>query len=342
MAQRKSSRKSTARSRKRSTAPATRDLSRFVPLAHEGLDALARRKSSLDAHFQPIDELRARHAPQFDADDRFVEYAKAHGERYLDLSRRIGATVMGGSFDVSGAYLGTGRDAYADWFTAPHTYVYVADRPGSAYDPALRYRLEWTDKRPELNEWDPVAHATRWRDQVAIASKADGTCTVRSSTNGDETDVQAAVGALFQPTGPRSMFQFRALALWTYWIHLEADYPPGTPPSAVATSFSYGAVRLVAQSWRVSDGGDFRTDAIRDMEQWRYFVSTPNRFHAMDESGVANPGNAGWVDLPADRDRVYALWVILRCFSRSTYAPPSLSSAIVSAKCTVPFIFVEH
>jgi hypothetical protein len=163
MAQRKSSRKSTARSRKRSTAPATRDLSRFVPLAHEGLDALARRKSSLDAHFQPIDELRARHAPQFDADDRFVEYAKAHGERYLDLSRRIGATVMGGSFDVSGAYLGTWRDAYADWFTAPHTYVYVADRPGSAYDPALRYRLEWTDKRPELNEWDPVAHATRWR-----------------------------------------------------------------------------------------------------------------------------------------------------------------------------------
>ena len=50
----------------------------------------------------------------------------------------------------------------------------------------------------------------------------------------------------------------------------------------------------------------------------------------------------GWVDLPADRDRVYALWVILRCYSRSTYAPPALSSAIVTAKCSVPFIFVEH
>jgi hypothetical protein len=36
------------------------------------------------------------------------------------------------------------------------------------------------------------------------------------------------------------------------------------------------------------------------------------------------------------------LWVILRCFSRSTYAPPSLRSAIVSARCTIPFIFVEH
>ena len=145
---------------------------------------------------------------------------------------------------------------------------------------------------------------------------------------------------------PRSFLLFAAsdgaLALWTSWISLEADYPPGTPPSALATSFSYGAARLVAQSWRASDAGDFRTDAIRDMEQWNYFVSTPNRFRAMGESGVANPGNAGWVDLPADRDRVYALWVIQRCFSRSTYAPPSLSSAIVSARCTIPFIFVEH
>jgi hypothetical protein len=32
----------------------------------------------------------------------------------------------------------------------------------------------------------------------------------------------------------------------------------------------------------------------------------------------------------------------MRCFSSCTYAPPSLSSAIVSGKCTVPFIFVEH
>ena len=39
-------------------------------------------------------------------------------------------------------------------------------------------------------------------------------------------------------------------------------------PSALATSFSYGAARLVAQSWRESDAGDFRTDAIRNMEQW--------------------------------------------------------------------------
>jgi hypothetical protein len=342
MAQRVPSRKRTAGARERAAAADQRDLSRFVPLAREGLDALAKRRRAFDAHFEAVDELHARQAPQFDPDDRYIAYAKAHAGRHLELSRRIGQTVMGGSFDVAGAYLGSWRDAYADHFVAPHTYVYVADRPGSAHDPALRFKLEWTDKKPELNEWDPVAHATRWRDQAAIASKADGTCTVGSSTNGDEADVQAAVGALFQPSGPRSMFQFRALALWTYWISLEADYPPGTPPGAAATSFSYGTVRLVAQSWRTSDGSDFRTDAIRDMEQWRYFVSTPNRFRAMDESGVASPGNAGWVDLPADRDRVYALWVILRCFSRSTYAPPALSSAIVSARCSIPFIFVEH
>ena len=341
MAQGARSRKTTTRSRTRSAARRAQDLSRFVPLAREGLETLAKHRNALDAYFEPIDELHARYAPQFEPDDRFVEYAKAHAERYLDLSRRIGARVMGGSFDVGG-YLGTWRDAYADAFITPHTYVYVADQPGSTQDPALRYKLEWTDQKPELNEWDSVAHATRWRDQLAIASKVDGTCTVRSSTNGDETDVQAAVGALFQPTGPRSVFQFRALALWTSWISLEADYPPGTPPSALATSFSYGAARLVAQSWRASDAGGFRTDAIRDMEQWNHFVSTPNRFRAMGESGVANPGNAGWVDLPADRDRVYALWVIQRCFSRSTYAPPSLSSAIVSARCTIPFIFVEH
>ena len=204
MAQRASSRKPTDGSRKRSTAPDTRDLSRFVSLAREGLDALAQRKSALGAHFQPIDELHARYAPQFDPDERFVEYAKAHGERYLDLSRRIGATVMGGSFDVSGAYLGTWRDAYADWFVAPRTYVYVSDRPGSAHDPGLRYKLEWTDKKPDLNEWDAVAHASRWRDQVALASKVEGTCTVRSSTNGDETDVQAASARSFnQPARDR-------------------------------------------------------------------------------------------------------------------------------------------
>jgi len=70
MAQRASSRKPTDGSRKRSTAPDTRDLSRFVSLAREGLDALAQRKSALGAHFQPIDELHARYAPQFDPDER--------------------------------------------------------------------------------------------------------------------------------------------------------------------------------------------------------------------------------------------------------------------------------
>jgi hypothetical protein len=73
MAQRASSRKPTAGPRKRSAAPDKRDLSRFETLAREGLDALAKRKSALDGHFQPIDELHARYAPQFDPDDRFVE-----------------------------------------------------------------------------------------------------------------------------------------------------------------------------------------------------------------------------------------------------------------------------
>src|SRR5947208_14670830 len=81
------SRKGTARSLTRSAAQDAQDLSRFVPLAREGLETLAKHRNAFEPYFEPIDELRARYAPQFEPDDRFVEYAKAHAERYLDLSR---------------------------------------------------------------------------------------------------------------------------------------------------------------------------------------------------------------------------------------------------------------
>jgi hypothetical protein len=264
-------------------------LVRFETLAREGLNALAKDAGAFREYLAPIAALEERHRLAYEPDERLDEYARDHGKSYLAVSRAVGAAVRDGTLDVSGAYLGGWRDEYADWFVSPQLRVCVADQPGSTADPALRYKLEWTDQQPELNFWDPIAHATRWRDQLAIASRVDGTCLVRSSTNGDQTDVQAGVGVLFRPVRRRAMFQFRALALWTSWVSISADAPPVPPPHPSATSRSYGAVRLVAQSWRASDGGDFRTDAIRDMPQWDYFVRTPDRIWEHDVSGVANP-----------------------------------------------------
>lgn len=329
----------------RSSAPkrhATAGRERFVALARDGLASLVAAEQALRRHLDPIDALDAQYRPRYEPDAHLVEYARAHGTAYLEVSRNVGTAVRDGALDLAGGHLGGWRDAYADWFVARKLRVYVADRAGSSADPALRYRLEWTDQKPPLNEWDQGAHASRWRDQHAIASRTEGTCIVRSATNGDQTDVQAGIGVLFQPTRSKGLFEFRALALWTSWLSLSADAPPIAPPHPVATARSYGAVRLVAQSWRAADASDFRTDAVRDLQQWDYAVGTPDRLWAHSESGIAAVGAAAWINLPADRERIYALWVILRCYSHSRYAPPSLSSAIVTAKCTVPFIFVEH
>jgi hypothetical protein len=223
-------RSSRGKASKAATARPGRDapsLARFETLARDGLNALAKDADAFRKYLAPIAALEERHRLVYEPDERLDEYARDHGKSYLAVSRAVGAAVRDGTLDVSGAYFGGWRDEYADWFVSPQLRVYVADQPGSTADPALRYKLEWTDQQPELNFWDPSAHATRWRDQLAIASKVDGTCLVRSSTNGDQTDVQAGVGVLFQPVRRRAMFQFRALALWTSWVSISADAPAG-------------------------------------------------------------------------------------------------------------------
>jgi hypothetical protein len=318
------------------------DLSRFVAPAQEAIGLVARGRDELRRYLRPIDELSRRHPPTYEPDARLVEYARDFTTAHLEVSRGVGQAVMDGSLGSAITFLSPWGDLDIDLLRAPQLSVYLPDAPGSTADPSLRYKLEWTHTNPELNVFDPVARVSRWRDQLAIASKVEGKCIMRAGTNGDESDSQAGVGVLFQPGRSRGFFQFRALALWTSWVSISADDPPVPPPWPTATSQSYGAVRLVAQSWRASDATDFRTDAIRDIEVWNHFVTTPNRVWALNESGIANPGVLGWIELPANRDRVYALWVILRGWSRSTYALPSLSSAIVSGSCLVPFIIVEH
>ena len=99
---------------------------------------------------------------------------------------------------------------------------------------------------------------------------------------------------------------------------------------------------MVAQSWRTSDGSDFRTDAISTIVLWNHFVFTPNRIWAHDDSGTASPGADGWIELPASRQRVYALWAIVRGWSKSVYAAPCLSSALGMGMRSIPFMIVEH
>ena len=69
---------------------------------------------------------------------------------------------------------------------------------------------------------------------------------------------------------------------------------------------------------------------------------TPNRFWPQENSGTATPGADGWLELPANRQRVYALWAIVRGWSQSRYAAPSISSALGIGMCSVPFMIVEH
>ena len=318
------------------------DTSRFVDLAQQAIARVDGRSDEARRLIEPLERFRERNAPPYDPDERLVDYAREHGRLHLEASRRIGETLYGGSVDRQHDFLRPWSDVELEALLAPRLNVFVPDRPGSTAEPSRRYALEWTDQKPDLNEFDPLAKASRWRDQVAIASKSEGRCVSRSSTNGDETDVQAGVGVLFQPSRRRGSLQFRALLLYEPWVSLSADWPPLPPPQPIATAQSYGAIRLVAQSWRATDAGDFRTDALRTIELWNHFVATPDRLTGWNESGIANPGSAGWLDVPADRSRIYALWVILRCWSRSTYSPPSLSSAIVTGLCQVPFMIVEH
>ena len=95
-------------------------------------------------------------------------------------------------------------------------------------------------------------------------------------------------------------------------------------------------------TWRAIDGRDFRTDAIRTVDLWNYFTSTPNRVWSQEDSGFANPWADGWLELPANHKRVYALWAIVRGWSRSVYAAPSLSSALGMGMCSIPFMIVDH
>jgi hypothetical protein len=71
-------------------------------------------------------------------------------------------------------------------------------------------------------------------------------------------------------------------------------------------------------------------------------TTAPNRIWAEEESGVANPGDDGPLELPNTRQRVYALWAIIRGWSKSVYAPPSLSSVLGIGACSIPFMIVEQ
>jgi hypothetical protein len=279
----------------------------------------------------------------YEPEPRLVEYARDFARSHLEVSQRLGAELRGGGMIRADRYLAPWADFDPWLLTGPGVSVYVPDRPDSSAAPDLRYKLEWTDQLPPMvNEFDPVARAVRWRDQDASASKVQGACYARSNTNGADTDVQAGVGILFRPTRRRGRFQFRPLVLWRSWVTISADPPPVAPPHPLATAQSYGAARLVAQSWRASDGGDFRTDAVVTIPLWNEFVFTPNRFWAQANSGVANPFADGPLELPVDRRRVFALWAIVRCWSRSVYAPPSLSSALGMGWCSIPFMIVEQ
>lgn len=295
---------------------------------------------ALDTLLADVDAFRHRHEPVRELPADFERYAREFAATHLDASRRIGTALEDRTFTFRDHYLKPWRDLDLDVLLGPRLRVFVPDRPGSSSPADLRYALEWTTQLPPLvNEFDVAARAVRWRDQTGLASKVDGSLFARFATNGDVSDVQAGVGVLFKPTS-RRLFQFRPLILWRSWVSISADAPP-TTPYPIATVQTHSWARLVAQSWR-ADGSDFRTDAVKNIDLVDYVATTPNRVWATEDSGVATPGAAGWLELPADRNRVYALWAIIRGWSRSTYAPPSLSSAITYTSASVPFMIVEH
>jgi hypothetical protein len=315
----------------------------FARLAQEAIATTAHPARDLERYLLPVEDLNARYRVPYEPDRRWLDYSRDFTSTHLEVSHRIGQTFRDGVFAWPDRFLDPWLDLEPIGLARPEFRVYVPDRPGTTSPPDLRYKLEWTDMLPPLvSEFDPVAHATRWRDQDAAASKVQGTSNARSNTNGEVTDVQAGVGVLYQPSTNGGVFQFRPLVLWRSWVSISTDAPPIAPPWPIATAQSYGAVRMVAQSWRAADGGDFRTDAISTVDLWNYFTTTPNRIWAHDDSGIATPEAGGWIELPANRKRVYALWAIVRAWSKGTYAGPSLSSALGMGMCSIPFMIVEH
>jgi hypothetical protein len=184
------------------------DLARFTRLATDAVGSIDRMSEAIESYLAPIQELQTRHQLPHEPDARVIEYSRDYTRTHLEASRQIGQALLGGSIQWGGHYLKPWLDVDVESISAPRLQVYVPDRPGSRSDPAYRYKLEWIHQKPELNFFDPIAKATRWRDQSASASKSDGRCTCRSATNGDETDVQAGVGILFQPKRSKGLFQF--------------------------------------------------------------------------------------------------------------------------------------
>ncbi|MFN8062383.1 MAG: hypothetical protein U0Q12_24740 [Vicinamibacterales bacterium] len=328
--------------RARSSPGGVAQAKEFTALAQAAIEKTARPLAALDEILKPLDAFADRHKPKPNPDPRFENYAREFSAVHLDATTRLGHYLREGAL-VAFDRFGSWHDLDAGVLAAPRLRVYVPDRPGTTSPPDLRYTLSWTTMLPDFNEYDPFYKVSRWRAQNAEARITDGTCVAGFSTNGDTTDVQAGVGIKFQPTASRGTFQFRPLVIWRTWTSLETDPPPFTaPPYPLASARSHAWVRLVAQSWRAADHGDFRTDATLSINLVDYAIATPNRFHGQEESGIANPSPANWLELPADKTRVYALWAILRGWSHSTYAHPSLSSAIASGMCSVPFMIVEH
>jgi hypothetical protein len=315
----------------------------FVRLALAAIATTSHPAQELDKCLRPLDALAVRHPTPYEPDQRQLDYSRDFTSTHLKVSRHMGQTLRGGSFSWPDHFMDPWADFEPGFLARPEFRVYVPDLPGSTSPPDLRYSLEWTDMlAPLVNVWDPVAHAARWRDQDAAASKVAGTAYCRSNTNGDVTDAQAGVGVLYQPATSGGVFQFRPSVQWRSWVSISADAPPNSPPWPLATAQSYGAVRMVVQSWRAADGSDFRTDAIRTVDLWNYFTSTPNRVWSQEDSGFANPWADGWLELPANHRRVYALWAIVRGWSKSVYAAPSLSSALGMGMCSIPFMIVDH
>jgi hypothetical protein len=262
-------------------------------------------------------------------------------DAYTEASRQIVTAFERHTLHLGHHVVGSWLESGIEWAERPRLYVFGPAVPGSTVDPARLYQLEWTDRDPDVSRalHEPF---NGLRTSYAKASRADGSCLCHNHVQKIDGNVQAGVGFLYQPTRLGGFLQMRPYVNWTTRLWLEADHPPTVPPGDTAWAFSYGELRLIVQSWRASDGAEFRTDAVRGVPLWNRSVAYKDRLAPWEDNGVASMATDAWVEVPSSRQRMYAFWVVLRLYDKSVWGTSALSASVPTASCVAPFMVLEH